>query len=121
MDLKQMKKISYIWGFLLVLLVVGLTIIGFIYKNKSSDYKKLEDQLVESAKKYVDAKFLYPDDKASMKISFEDMKNDGFIEELKKDDENVCDGYVLVSNNGMVFQYKGFVKCPKYTTKDYEK
>ena len=43
-----------------------------------------------------------------------------FIEELKKDD-HTCDGYVIVKSNGTVCEYKGYVSCPKYTTKDYEK
>ena len=34
MDLKKMRMISYVWGFLLFLLVAGLTAIGFIYKIK---------------------------------------------------------------------------------------
>ncbi|MCI8394541.1 MAG: hypothetical protein HFH86_03560 [Bacilli bacterium] len=120
MNMKQMQRIKIIWGAFLITLVVMLTFIGFLYKNKSGAYKQLEKELEESAKKYVDARFLYPDEKDFVKISFEEMKSSGFIEELKKD-EDVCDGYVIVKHNGSIFEYKGFVSCPKFTTKGYEK
>lgn len=120
MNLKHMKRISIVWGVFLVLLVVLLTIFGFAYKGKASDYKKLEENLVERAKKYVEAKFLYPDEKGSVKITLNEMMQDGFAEALKKDDDN-CDGYALLSYDGFVYQYKGFIKCTNYTTKGYEK
>ncbi len=120
MNIKSMNRLSVIWGSILFLLVVLLTIFGFVYKNKSGDYKQLEEKLVESAKKYVDAKFLYPEENKSVKITYSEMKENSFIDELKKE-EDVCDGYVIVKSNGTVFQYKGFVSCPNYTTKEYEK
>jgi uncharacterized membrane protein YvbJ len=120
MDIKSMRRISIVWGSILVILVVLLTAFGFLYKSKSNEYKKLEERLVESAKKYVDAKFLYPDDNKSVKITYQEMKENAFIEELKKDDD-LCDGYVIVKSNGTVFNYKGYVSCPNYTSSNYEK
>ena len=32
---KRMKVISVVWGLILVLLVIGLTVIGFVYKHES--------------------------------------------------------------------------------------
>ena len=34
-DLKQMRKISVIWGIIMFLLVIGVTVIGFVYKNET--------------------------------------------------------------------------------------
>ncbi len=51
MDMKKMQRMSIIWGCFLVLLVALLTGFGFLYKSKSSDYKKLEEELVNRAKK----------------------------------------------------------------------
>ena len=68
----------------------------------------------------MDAKFLYPEENDSVKITYSEMKENSFIEELKKEDDT-CDGYVIVKSNGTVFSYKGYVTCPNYTTKDYEK
>ncbi len=118
MDLKQMRKISFIWGFFLVSLVVILTVFCVIYKYKSNDYKKLEENLVEASKKYVDAKFLYPEGSNQLRVSFSEMKEYGVITDLKKEDQE-CDGYVIVSHNGTVFDYDGYVKCPNYETKGY--
>lgn len=109
--------ISIVWGLILLIIVVLLTIIGFVYKTKSSDYKELEVQLVEASKKYVDQYFLYPED-SSVKIKLQEMQEENFIGELKKDND-VCDGYVIVSKKGLSFEYQGYVKCPKFETKGY--
>ena len=58
-DLKKMRIISYVWGSILVIIVIGLTVVGFIYKDHQKEYKNLEKQIEESAKKYVEEKFLY--------------------------------------------------------------
>lgn len=120
MDLKQMKRISIVWGLLLVLIVIGLTAVGFLYKSKSSDYKKLESELVNLAEKYVEAKFLYPEGNESLKITLDELKEEGYLQELKKD-EDTCDGYVILSHKDFAYDYKGYIKCSKYTTKDYKK
>jgi len=119
MNLKQMRQISIIWGVVLVLIVVFLTAVGFLYKHKAKDYKKLEEELVNYAEKYGEVKFLYPEEKQTIKITLDDLKDIGYLTELKKDDD-VCDGYINLTYDGFVYQYKGFVKCPKYTTKGYE-
>lgn len=120
MDLKQMRKVSFIWGFFLVSLVVILTVFCLIYKHKSNDYKDLEKSLVEASKKYVDSKFLYPEESKQIRISFSELKESGVITELKKEEQE-CDGYVIVKHNGTVFDYYGYIQCPNYETKGYEK
>lgn len=119
MNMKQMKKFSVIWGSFLVILILILTVFGFVYKSKASEYKKLEIQLIDATKKYVDAKFLYPEEKEQLKVTFGELKENQYIEELKKENDN-CDGYVIVQHNGTVFEYHGYVKCPKYITKGYQ-
>ena len=120
MNLKQMNRISFFWGFFLILVVVLLTMFGFKYKSKTIDYRKLEEELTNVSEKYVESKFLYPDEKQSLKITLEELKNEGFIENLKIDDD-ICDGYVILSHDGFVYNYKSYIKCSKYTTKDYNK
>ena len=46
---KRMKVISVVWGLILVLLVIGLTVIGFVYKHESEVYKEYEELLVKQA------------------------------------------------------------------------
>jgi len=120
MNLKQMRRISIVWGIVLFLMVSGLTAVGFLYKSKSSGYKKLEEELVNYAEKYVEARFLYPEESQSLKITLDDLKTEGYLQELKKDDDS-CDGYVILSHNDFAYHYKGYIKCSKYTTKSYKK
>ncbi len=119
-DLKKMQKISIVWGLLLFVLVFGLTAIGIVYKNKSVKYKDLEKDLEEKTKQYVELKFLYPEDDDSIKITFDELKNEKIVNELKVEDD-FCDGYVNITKENGVFKYKPYIKCNKYTTKNYKK
>ena len=38
-DLKRMRRVSIIWGSIMLLLVIGVTILGFVYKNETKKYK----------------------------------------------------------------------------------
>ncbi len=118
MDLKRMRRISYIWGIVLFLLVSFLTVIGFVYKNKIKKYEALEEKLESVAKSYVDQNFLYPS--SSIVVTYEELKSSGMIDELKVDDEE-CDGYEVVSHVNNTFKYKAYVKCDNYKTKNYDK
>ncbi len=118
--MNKMTKVYIIWGVIVVFIFVLLTIFGFIYKNKSAIYKDLENRLVDAEKKYVDAKFLYPNNGEPLKISAEEMMDNGYLESMEIDDET-CDGYAVIQKNGTVYEYKGFIKCNSYTTKGYEK
>ncbi len=120
MDLKKMRMISYVWGFLLFLLVAGLTAIGFIYKNKTEKYVKLENKLEENIKAYVDEKFIYPEDGKNVKITYQELKSNDAIDNLNIDDEE-CDGYGIVLHDGSTFKYQTYIKCNDYKTKNYDK
>lgn len=118
--MKKMKKVYIIWGVIVVLVFALLTAFGFMYKNKSTIYKDLENRLVDAEKKYVDAKFLYPNNGEPLKITAKEMMDAGFLESMKLESET-CEGYAVIQKNGTVFEYKGYVKCKNYTTKGYEK
>ena len=51
-------------------------------------------------------------------MSFEELKDSGLIKDLKVNNDK-CDGYVIVKKNQLVYEYKGFVKCKEYKTKNY--
>ena len=120
MELKKMRIISYIWGSILFLLVGGLTIIGFIYKEKIKKYEELENKLEEKIKAYVDEKFIYPEEGKNIKITYEELKNNNAIDNLNINEEE-CDGYGIVSHDGSTFKYNTFIKCNEYKTKNYDK
>ena len=120
MDLKKMRIISYVWGSILILLVGGLTAIGFVYKNKIKKYEELENKLEEKIKTYVDEKFIYPEEGKNLKITYEELKDNNYIDNLNINDEE-CDGYGIVLNDKSTFKYQVYIKCNGYKTKNYDK
>lgn len=120
MDLKKMRLISYVWGGCLFLLVAGLTAIGFVYKNKVKKYETLENKVQDALKKYSDEKFIYPEEGAEVKVTYQELKSNNYIDNLINDDEE-CDGYGLVLHVNGAFKYQAYVKCNDYKTKNYDK
>ena len=73
--------------------------------NKNNYYKGLEEKLVDSAKKY----------NSKSKISYNKLKELGYINNLKDENNNECDGYVLYDNN----TYTAYINCENYITDGY--
>ncbi len=115
-----MKKLTIVWGFVIVIMFGALTAFGFFYKNRTSPYKELEEKLVEAEKKYVSDNFLFPQDKNDLITLKDELVSKNYLDNLNLDGEE-CDGYVKVSDTGSTFKYKAYIKCSNYTTKDYEK
>ncbi len=107
-NLKQMRRISVVWGIIMFLLVVGVTIIGIIYKNETKEYKKFETELLEKAENYLIGNDLN-------KVSISELKEQNIIE-TSIVNEKECEGYILKKDE----EYKAYVKCGKYKTKGYE-
>lgn len=111
-----MKKITIVWTICLVLIVGGLTFIGFHIKDdKVSNF--MEESLSEKTEKYLNYYVgLFPKLGEMKKITSEELINAGYDPNLG----DKCIGYVIVKNTEMGFKYYPYVKCPDYTTKDYE-
>lgn len=116
--MNKLKVFSVVWGIVAVLLFTGLTTMGFIYKNKTKKYKKLETNLVEVAKKYTATDFNFPVNGENIVISYSELHDKNLIDKLEVESQK-CDGYVVVSFNN-VTEYKGYVKCNKYKTHDFD-
>ncbi len=116
--MEKKKKVYYVWGIVVVLIFVCLTVLGFVYKDKSSVYKELEQKLVEAQKKYIDNKFLYPQDDKEFKVKSTTLIENGFLDDLKVGDEE-CSGYASIKKKGAVYEYFGYVSCKNYKTKGY--
>ena len=82
-------------------------------------YFDLEKTLISKTKSYYESEHSYPAKGQSVKVTFDELKNANLIEELKVNDDT-CEGYVKVENNGVI-EYKAYIKCNNYTTKDYDK
>ena len=112
-----MRKITIVWTLLLILIVSGLTFIGYRIKdNESSNI--MEETLTKECEKYLNLYVSrYPKLGEQVKITSEELIDAGYNPNLDSD----CVGYVIVKNTNMGFKFNSYVKCPEYTTSGYEK
>ena len=111
-----MKKITIVWTITLIIIIGGLTAIGFKIKEDKID-NIMEKSLVEQTEKYLGLYTnLYPTLGNSTKITYNELLEKEYDPGL----EEGCTGYVLVKNSNMGFTDKGFIKCPEYMTEGYE-
>lgn len=111
-----MKKIIIVWTLLLIIIVSGLTFIGFKIKNKETN-NIMEETLTKICEKYLNLYVnRYPKLGEQVKITSEELIEAGYNPNL----DSGCVGYVIVKNNNMGFKFTSYVKCPEYTTKGYE-
>ena len=112
-----MKKVLIVWIIIAVLLVGGLTIIGFKIKKQNKPYKDLEEKLQIAAEGYIG---YYPNLLTSNEIR---ITNDELIDHDYSKKLNVngqlCQGYVIVNKNMGMIEYDPYIKCKNYTTKGY--
>lgn len=118
--MKKIQILTVVWGMVVIGIFVLLTTFGIVYKNKSTVYKELEEKIVEAGKQYIDAKFLYPNDKEEVKTKVQTLIEEGYLDEFVVEDKT-CDGYVVVKKGRTVYEYKGYVHCGQYKTKGYQK
>lgn len=117
MNLKKMQLVSFIWGAILIIIVIALTIFGFWYKSLTKEYKEFEKTLVEKTKEYCLDKVLLNNN--NMKITLDELKEEKVLENLKiKDTE--CEGYIEIQYTKENYKYSPFIKCGNYKTKGYK-
>lgn len=117
--MKKTKILFIIWTIIVVILIGLLTTLGFMLKSQNKHYGEIEAKLLERAKKYVDEKFLYPEDNETFKVTSKELIDAKTLDHLKYKDD-ACVGYVLVSKDG-IYHYHAYIKCKNYTTKGYQK
>lgn len=117
--MKEMRKLTIVWGLVILIIFAGLTTFALLWKDKNRKYKDLEKELAGKVQGYYETKYEYPKGMEVITITKQDLINDQVIENLKIDNDE-CDGYVDVSNN-TVIEYTAYIKCPNYTTKGYNK
>lgn len=113
-----MKKMMLIWGIIAFSLVGILTFIGITYNKKSEKYRDYEDKLIDACEKYVELYFLYPTE-GELKVNQNTLSDEGLFK-IEKVNNNACEGYVLVSKNGLVYEYDAYIDCDVYKTKGYK-
>ena len=118
--MKQMQKISLIWGSILVGLLVLLTIIGFLIKDKNLKYQKLEQEISDATAKYVEAYKGYPKGDEKLKITLDDLLDKDIISKDELTKNNCTNAYTLVYLKNMVYHYDTYLKCTEYETENYQ-
>ena len=107
------KKIYFIWGLFIVVLLGCFLYIGFKTKNKYKTYYSLENNLSEAASIYFSQNPFSLEEGESMKIDMNDLSS--YVESIEiKGDK--CTGYVLISKKDGKNTYKTYLTCEKYKT-----
>lgn len=117
-----MKKTTIIYFILFAITLTLLTI--FIAGNnlRTKPYRELEDNVVLAMKKYYgqDTNLTkLPKNKQEVKITIKELKEFGLNIDTKIKEDN-CDGYGIVTGQEVSHNYHAYIKCDKYTTKNYE-
>ena len=116
--MERMKKMTIIWGMMVISIVLVLTFIGFTYNKKLKDYQAFEDKLTKACEKYVSENDLIKEDTKELKINMKDLKKNKYIDKLEVN-QNKCNGYVLVVIDKDT-SYQAFIDCGKYQTEGYK-
>ena len=93
-------------------------------KSKSNktivgNYSDIEKELSKSAKEYFNDNYKYLDKNDSLYVKSSTLKENGYIDSIKNnEDESICTGYTIITNNGGI-NYKSYISCPNYKTSGY--
>lgn len=116
-NLQRMHKISIIWGIIMMLLVLALTLIAISYKKETKEYKAFEIKLEEATKNYIEKDGLYPEEEMNLTLT-ELLKLNVIETNVVKD--KTCQGYVDIKNDEQFFDYEAYIKCGNYETKNLD-
>ena len=113
-----MKKKSVLIICLSVLLLVPCLFIGYNFFLKDKDYKNLEKNMENIVAKYLGQYIEEYPTSGEKKINITDVIASGYEIDMRVNEET-CEGYVVVKKVSFAYEYDGYVKCDKYTTKGY--
>lgn len=116
--MKKTKILFAIWAIIVVIIIALLTVLGFMLDSRYKKYQTLEEKLETSARKYAQDNVLLCEDAGEYIVLSSELMKAGYLDNLEIDD-NACTGYVVIKNDG-VYQYKAYISCRQYTTKNYE-
>ena len=116
-NLQKMHKISVVWGIIMMLLVLALTLIAISYKKETKEYKDYLSKLEKVTQEYVEKEGLYPEENTYYTIKDLMSKN---VIDTNVVREKICHGYVDVKNDNQFFSYTAYIKCGNYETKNLD-
>ena len=117
-----MRKSTKIYIALIAITLTILTALISVNNIRTKQYRKYENEVVVAMKKYfgqdTNLKKL-PSNGQKVKVSINEIKEFGIdIKNTIEQDE--CTGYGIVTGLNLSHSYKAYIKCNKYTTKNYE-
>lgn len=109
-------------GGLLIALIIAIYFIGKLYGSfdnavSKKSYIDIENKLENAARKYVLFNNITLYD--TNKLSYNTLKNAGYIDNLMDENGNSCNGYVLIETVDNIDHYTAYISCPDYQTKNY--
>ncbi len=117
--MKDFRRFTISWGVILILIFIVFTAYSFKLDKKIDEYRTLENNFASKVAEYNDANKIYPSSIEVMTVTASDAVEKGIIADLQISND-VCDGYVSISNDDIVV-YTPYISCKHYTTKGYDK
>lgn len=107
---------------LLVAFGISMYFISSLYGSfeeatEDSQYFELETKLESAAIRYATDNDLNIN--GTYKISHGTLKSEGYIDELRDTDDNLCGGYVIISDTSGDTSYEAYISCDNYVTEGY--
>lgn len=113
--MKKTKILFAIWAIVVLIIIILLTVMGFVLESRYEKYKRFEEQVLMSANDYAHSELLL-EEKETV-VSIEELVELEYLDSLEVDGD-VCSGYVIITNDGN-FQYDAYIKCGEYKTRGF--
>lgn len=111
-----MKKTHIaLWLIIMIIMVVSLTLIGYLLNKKNGAYYDLESKIESSAKAYL-AQYPEKHPEGILILTAPELIESKFLNNFKIEEER-CNGYVTVKKVSISYSYTPYIKCEKYQTK----
>ncbi|MGM9834259.1 MAG: YbbR-like domain-containing protein [Bacilli bacterium] len=120
----EKKKKLIIGGIAVAIAAAGVG--GFLYFNSDKDdkdddnrkhYKNVEKKAEEAAEKWIKDDYYY----GNYVLISELIENEVLKSKDLEVDGDKCDGYVAIERDSKKIKTNAYIKCSKYTTKEYDK
>ena len=90
-------------------------------ETNSTDYIEIEEKVEQATKKYQQKYYNNILDGDEIKVSLKSLQNEGFIDILKDNKNNICDGYAYIIGKENKVIYNAYIRCSnEYKTKGFK-
>lgn len=90
-------------------------------ETNSTDYMEIEEKVEQATKKYQQKYYNNILDGDEIKVSLKSLQNEGFIDILKDNKNNICDGYAYIIGKENKVICNAYIRCGnEYKTKGFK-